>query len=99
MHRENHPADMHHLRAHAFEDGGQHAHHEDHRPLFALTAVLALLIGGDLVFGLLGWESLRSPFGISLVWIAAILGAGRIVYGALEALARGSVGADIALAQ
>ena len=36
MHREYHPADMHHLRAHAFEDGGGHAHHE--RPPVALPA-------------------------------------------------------------
>ncbi len=100
MHREYHPADMHHLRAHAFEGGGhQHAHHDDHRSLYTLTAMLGVLIAGDLASGWLGWDSARAPMGASLIWIAAILGAGRIVYGALEALARGSIGADVALAQ
>ena len=107
MHREYHPADMHHLRAHAFGDGGPRhhdeldhvAHHHDERSLYTLTTILGLLIGGDLVFGWLGWEAFRAPLGISLAWVAAILGAGRIVYGAVEALAQGRIGADIALAQ
>ncbi|WP_435010570.1 cation-translocating P-type ATPase family protein [Tundrisphaera lichenicola] len=108
MHREYHPADMHHLRSHAFGDGGHddhhhhdqdHPHHHDERSLYAMTAVLGILIGADLVFGGLGWDSFRSPMGISLVWLAAILGAGRIVYGALEALVQGRIGADVALAQ
>ena len=104
MHREYHPEDMHHLRAHAFGEGqGQeheHAdHHHDERSLYALTAILASLIGADLVFGWLGWEAWRAPMGVSLAWVAAILGAGRIVYGAVEALAQGRIGADIALAQ
>jgi Cu+-exporting ATPase len=104
MHREYHPEDMHHLRAHAF--GEEHHpesepghHHDDPRSLYTLTAFLGLLIGGDLAFGWLGWDSFRAPWGISLVWVAAILGAGRIVYGAVEALVQGRVGADIALAQ
>ena len=104
MHREYHPEDMHHLRAHAFGEGddrehAHHHHHDDHRSLYALTAILGVLIGGDLVFGWLGWESFRTPMGVSLAWVAAILGAGRIVYGAVEALAHGRIGADIALAQ
>jgi P-type Cu+ transporter len=100
MHREYHPADMHHLRAHAFDEGGAAAHHhDDHRALYALTALMGLLIGGDLLFGALGWEAWRAPMGVSLVMVAAILGGARIVYGALEALVRGSVGADVALAQ
>jgi P-type Cu+ transporter len=108
VHREYHPADMHHLRAHAFGDGDghhshdhdhDHAHHHDDRSLYTLTAILGVLIGSDVVFGGLGWDSFRSPWGISLVWVAAILGAGRIVYGAIEALAEGRIGADIALAQ
>src|SRR5439155_16973397 len=47
----------------------------------------------------LGYPGLRAPFGISLVLVAALLGAARIVYGALEALVHGRIGADIALAQ
>ncbi len=100
MHREYHPADMHHLRAHAFDEGGAAAHHhDDHRALYALTALMGLLIGGDLLFGALGWEAWRAPMGVSLVMVAAVLGGARIVYGALEALVHGSVGADVALAQ
>jgi Cu+-exporting ATPase len=99
MHREYHPADMHHLRAHAFEDGGHHAHAEDHRSLYLLTALLGLLIGADVLFAALGWEAWRAPAGIALVKVAAILGAAKIVYGALEALVHGRIGADIALAQ
>ena len=105
MHREYHPADMHHLRAHAFGDDGHHHdhhdhhHHDDPRSLYTFTAILGLLIGGELIFGWLGLETLRAPMGISLAWVAAILGAVRIVYGAVEALSEGRIGADIALAQ
>ena len=91
---------MHHLRAHAFGESDAHPDpHHDHRSLYTFTAILGVLIGGDLVLGWLGWELIRAPWGISLAWVAAILGAGRIVYGAIEALARGRIGADIALAQ
>jgi Cu+-exporting ATPase len=102
LHREYHPADMQHLHAHAFDGGEEHAHdhhHDDHRSLFTLTIVMGLLIGGDVLFGALGWERWRAPGGISLALIAAVLGAVRIVYGAVEALAHGRIGADIALAQ
>jgi Cu+-exporting ATPase len=98
MHREYHPEDMHHLRAHAFDQAG-HARHEDRRPLYVLTAILGLLVGGDVLFSALGWEAWRAPLGVPLVWIAAALGGTRIVYGALEALFQGRIGADIALAQ
>ncbi|WP_422929947.1 cation-translocating P-type ATPase family protein [Singulisphaera sp. PoT] len=101
MHREYHPADMHRLRAHAFEGegGGEPGRREDHRGLYALTTILGLLIGGDILFAYLGLESWRAPAGISLVKAAAILGGIRIVYGALEALAQKRIGADLALAQ
>jgi Cu+-exporting ATPase len=106
MHREFHPADMHQLAAHAF--GGDayhhnhdddHHHHDDHRGPVGLTAVLGVLLGADLLFGWLGWTTIRSPGGVSLAMIAALIGAVRIVYGALEALFAGRIGADIALAQ
>jgi Cu+-exporting ATPase len=90
---------MHHLHTHAFEQGEPAPRHDDHRSLYTLTFVMGLLIGADVLFGALGWETLRRPWGISLVLIAAILGALRIVYGAIEALAHGRIGADIALAQ
>ncbi|MEO6807680.1 MAG: cation-translocating P-type ATPase family protein [Isosphaeraceae bacterium] len=100
MHREYHPEDVHHLQAHAFEEGGQPGRHaEDHRSLYVLTALLGLLIAADLLFGALGLRTWQAPFGVSLVLIAAILGGARIVYGALDALAHGRLGADFALAQ
>src|SRR3954449_13611947 len=60
LHREYHPDDMRHLHAHAFEEGGaaEHDHHhlDEHRSLYRLTLVMGVLIGGDVVFGWLGWE-------------------------------------------
>jgi Cu+-exporting ATPase len=106
MHREYHPEDMDHLRVHAFgandhaHDHAHGAHGESHRGLFVLTAVLGILIAADLLIGWSGRPASRGWFwGISPIWIAAILGAARIVYGAIEALAAGRIGADFALAQ
>ena len=111
MHREYHPDDMRHRRAHAFDppdsahdhdhDHGHHHDHEDHehRSLFAMAAVLGLLIGADLIFWWVGLDAWRSPGGVSLIWVAAILGSARMVYGALGALLSGRIGADFALAQ
>ncbi len=99
MHREYDPADMHHLAAHAFQEDEGHAHAESHRPLYVLTAVIGVLIGADIALAALGLETWRSPLGISWATIAALLGGARIVYGALEALLGGKVGADVALAQ
>ena len=110
MHREYHPADMDQLRAQAFGDGHTHDHdhhhphaaheHHDHRAaLYALTALMGVLIGGDVLFGWLGWSQWRSPGGVSLAFLAAVIGGVRIVYGALDALMHGSIGADVALAQ
>src|SRR5258708_4150273 len=102
MHREYRPADMNQLRAHAFDGApgpddhhhhhdheDDHGHHHDDRSLYALTALLGLLLGGEVLFGWLGWESWRAPWGVSLAMIAAILGGSRIVYGAIEALMHG----------
>lgn len=60
---------------------------------------MGLLIGGEVLLGWLGWESWRAPGGVSLAFVAAILGGVRIVYGAIDALMHRSIGADIALAQ
>lgn len=96
---------MDHLRAQAFGGDGHHHdhdddhHHDDHRGPVGLTAVLGALLAADILFGWLGWTSLRAPGGVSLAMIAALIGAARIVYGALEALFAGRIGADIALAQ
>src|SRR4051812_26380300 len=109
MHREYRPADMHDRRSHAFgHDHGHahpeashhdHDHHHDDRVLYGLTAVMGLLLAGELVFGAMGWESWRAPWGLSLALVAAVVGGARIVYGALEALLQGRIGADVALAQ
>ena len=109
MHREYQPTDMHHLRAHAFGgDGHDHDHHHHHDGdahahgqygPYALTAVLGALLAADLILGGLGLETWRSPMGVSMAMIAALIGAGHIVYGAIEALVAGRIGADIALAQ
>ncbi|MFO0955930.1 MAG: heavy metal translocating P-type ATPase [Isosphaeraceae bacterium] len=98
MHREYHPEDLrpaggpdHH------RDRGRPGH--DHRPLYALTIALGLLLAAELVAGLPGLQAFRRPLGVSWAWIAAVIGGARIVYGAVEALARGRIGADFALAQ
>lgn len=109
MHREYHPDDMDHVRAHAFGRGGSggdaaHDHHhdhdhDDHGPLYVLTTILGVLIAADVVFGRLGWVEWQKPWGVSLSLVAAVLGGSRIVYQAFEGLIRGRIGADVALAQ
>ena len=114
MHREYHPDEMRQRHAHAFagfgDDGHDHHHHHDHehpphdhaaehRRLYALTVFLGLLLGADLLFDRLGLSTLSAPFGVSLSWIAALIGGLRIVYCAIEALVDGRLGADFALAQ
>ncbi len=68
------------------------------RSLYALTALVAALVTADVLFWWLGYESLRNPLGFNLSAIAAVLGGARICYGALTALLKGDVGADLALA-
>jgi len=99
MHREYRPEDLHHLGGDAVTAavGGDVRDHE--RALFAFTALLGALIGGDALLGLVGWDSGRLPLGLSLTLAAALLGAVYIVYGALRALLHRRIGADIALAQ
>lgn len=104
MHREYHPDDMDHVRAHAFGRGGDAAQvedhdHDDHAPLYVLTAILGALIAADVIFGKLGWVEWQKPWGVSLALVAAIVGGSRIVYQAFEGLIRGRIGADVALAQ
>ena len=101
MHREYRPEDLHHLDGSAFvatAGGGGHEHDHE-RALFAFTALLGCLIAADVLLGLLGWERAVLPFGWSPAMIAAIAGTIYIVYGALQALMQGRIGADLALAQ
>jgi Cu+-exporting ATPase len=100
MHREYRPEDLHrHVdgRAVATLTGGEGQGNE--RALFAFTALLGVLIAGDILLNLLGWDSRRLPLGLSLTMAAAVLGAAYIVHGALGALLHGRIGADFALAQ
>ena len=99
MHREYRPQEMHQLDADPFAPGA--AGHGDHesRALYVFTALLGLLIGGDVLLSFVGLGEWRLPGGISLSLVAALLGAVYIVYGALDALFHGRLGADFALAQ
>ncbi len=83
---------------HGHDDGHDHGP-EDRRGLYGLTGALGVLLAADVVFSGLGWENHRAPGGVSLALLAALIGGARIVYGAIEALIQGSVGADVALAQ
>jgi len=98
MHREYRPEEMHSHDEDPFA-AHQPGHEEsESRRLYVFTAVLGLLIAADVLASWLGapqWQ----PLGVSPSLAAAILGAGYIVYGALEALAQGRIGADLALAQ
>jgi len=99
MHREYRPEDLHHLDGDAVTTPAGGTGHDHERALFAFTALLGALIGGDALLRLLGWDSGRLPLGLSLSLVAALLGAAYIVYGALQALSHGRIGADLALAQ
>ncbi len=102
MHREYHPDDLRHRQAHAFDhapESGAHDHGHEHRSLFLFTGLLGVLIVLDLLAGRFATPAWQAPLGLRWIWIAALLGAGRMVYGALEALFAGRIGADFALAQ
>lgn len=80
---------------------------ESHLTLYLFTGLLALIIGADLWPILAAWEPLRSwglptwpreLFGFRIALIAAILGGVRTLYGSLEGLFEGRLGADLALA-
>jgi Cu+-exporting ATPase len=66
--------------------------------LYALTGLVAALLGLDLLLWMFGLDAMRSPLGVSLALAAAIIGGARIVYGAIASLLEGSAGADLALA-
>jgi Cu+-exporting ATPase len=74
-------------------------------PLYLMTAFLGMLIGLDLLPRLAAWLGISSlagwPTGIGnyrFALIAAVLGGARILYGALQSLLEGRIGADLALA-
>ena len=73
MHREYRPEDLHHIERGAVVSPGGGGIDDHDRALFAFTLLLGLLIGGDLLLGLVGRGPL--PAGMSLSLVAAILGA------------------------
>ena len=100
MHREYRPDDGHHHH----HDGsstvspGTSSLDDHDRVLFAFTALLGCLIGGDVLLNQI-WPGHTRILPVSLALVAAILGATYIVYGAIRVLLQGRIGADIALAQ
>ncbi len=73
--------------------------------LYLLTGLLVLLLALDLLPGLTGWlfgtnapRLSREILGVRFALLAAILGGARVLYGALNRLLDGRLGADMALA-
>jgi len=75
--------------------------------LYLLAAIVGGLLGIDLWLQLADWLGGRGistytwnpkPFGFRYALIAAVIGGARVLYGSLEALFEGRVGADLALA-
>ncbi len=79
-----------------------------HGTLYLITGLLAALLVADLWPQLAGWltESVTPTptwtttglFGFRLALIVAVLGGARVLYGSLEKLSEGRVGADLAVA-
>jgi Cu+-exporting ATPase len=94
---------MHREISHADE-----AFHEESRlGLYLLTGLLGLLIGADLWPLLARWIATwgpqlptwsNEPYGYRIALLAAILGGARTLYGSLDSLFEGRIGADLALA-
>ncbi len=75
--------------------------------LYLLTAVVGGLLAIDLWLQLADWLATKGistytwnpkPFGVRYALIAAVIGGARVLFGSLEALFEGRVGADLALA-
>ena len=69
-------------------------------PIYLLTALVGLLLGGDLLIGSVGsagWSEYQFLFGFRLALLAAVLGGSRILFQSLEGLFSGRIGADLAL--
>src|SRR5438128_12204767 len=82
-------------------------HKESNLSLYLLTGLLGLIIGIDLWPRIALWVQswgLTLPYwpqeigGYRIALLAAVLGGARVLYGALEALLEGRLGADLAIA-
>src|SRR5262245_32896732 len=80
---------------------------ESRLSLYLLTGLLGLLIALDLWPAFANWDLVRSlglpkwpreVLGFRIALIAAVIGGARTLYGSLEALFEGRIGADLALA-
>ncbi len=78
---------------------------ESNLPLYTMTAPIGALIGLDFLPRLSAWLGIASlaswPIGVGVyrfALIAAVLGGARILYGALQSVLEGRIGADLALA-
>jgi Cu+-exporting ATPase len=83
-------------------------HQESNLSLYLLTALIGLLIALDLWPTFVAWEPIKNlglpawpreiygPYRFALV--AAVIGGARILYGSIESLLEGKLGADLALA-
>jgi len=81
-------------------------HQERNLSLYLLTALIGLLIAADLWPALVGWLSadwlptwkreFYGPYRFAL--LAAVLGGARVLYGSIDSLLSGRLGADLALA-
>src|SRR5919204_1251020 len=81
---------------------------ESNAPLYLLTGLLGVLLAADLWPALAGWLggwglglptwSNEAFGGYRIALIAAVIGGARTLYGAIDALLEGRVGADLALA-
>jgi Cu+-exporting ATPase len=74
-------------------------HKESNLSLYVLTALLGLIIGVDLWARLAVWPYWPQEIGgYRIALLAAILGGARVLYGSLEGLLEGRLGADLAIA-
>ncbi|MED5399267.1 MAG: hypothetical protein VX669_02705, partial [Planctomycetota bacterium] len=72
-------------------------YHYRSAPIYLLTVLVGLLLGGDLLAGVAGWPEYQLLFGFRLALLAAVLGGSRILFQSLEGLFTGRIGADLAL--
>jgi Cu+-exporting ATPase len=94
---------MHREISHADQRLGQ----ESRLPLYLLTGLLGLLLAADLWPVFARWVATWGPSlptwpnevgGYRIALVAAVLGGARVLYGSIDALLAGRVGADLALA-
>jgi len=82
------------------DDGAARSFHYQSAPIYLLSAVVGVLLAGDLLLGLIGdqdWAAYRTPLGLRLSLLAAMIGGMRIFYQTIDSLLDGKIGANLAL--